>query len=333
MESSSLVDPGTSAVWRGLAASRLTTWLLRGLVAVWLLVACAALGAVAITVRIRHLADAAIATLHAAARRASTEGVTPTATYAATARTGDILIMQCGSHGLTELPTVEMYPTHSAFVWVRPSGGVFVVEATKFCAPYLPNVLPATQGYTRGVRVVPLDAFLHAHEDCWTYVAVRRRAADAMALDDAAVEALACSWFPTLDFEPLIADRMDTHTFLVTAVGELVPWVSTWAGVAGGLAHTAPRAHSVYCSEFVTLLLARLGVVSLAPLQDAAWRVAPASLLHGRTLDKLAAPGHAWQAEEMLVLADGVGDVTLRPGDLWGQLAVLRGLTRKAAHL
>lgn len=312
-----------------------------------------------------HGADTHAATDEDAAARAACEAAVRS--YARVATTGDVLTMQCGSHGLAGLPAIEWWPTHAAWIWVHPRRGgvshdggdaddavrrVFVVECTKFSAPYLRNTWQPTMEHARGVRVVPLWDYVVEARDEWVWMAVRCRRPPPQHQPDSAVarneamhdsvRALAVDTWSAIDFEPLIADHMDVSTLASTAVGEIVPRrvAAAW-GTASGLLNARARAHSMFCSEFVARSLADLHLISLAPVggNAGAWNIAPVSCVSGRTLDACAAAAAAagardacgWMPEQLLWVAPRAGDRTVRRSWL-DTFAVLQGVSRKATH-
>lgn len=60
------------------------------------------------------------------------------------------------------IPVAEHWPAHAGFVWVRPNGEACVLEATKFSAPPLPNLLKQTQEKERGVHAVPWAHYVNS---------------------------------------------------------------------------------------------------------------------------------------------------------------------------
>jgi hypothetical protein len=213
-------------------------------------------------------------------------------------KTGDILMMHYLSHGMIGIPVAEHWPTHAAMIWVKRDGSVFVVECTKFSAPLLPNVLKHTLQKKRGIRIVPWKDYANAVDDV---MYIRRLIKGYITSEE--VERQIEDMGPKLDFETRIADSMTID--LTIAIGFVPVWpkFSEWCAKAAKLNEIERRKNQAFCSEFVALLIHRLGGID--PQFKTFYQVSPASFLKSaKFFDKLTEKsprGFQWGEDEMII--------------------------------
>jgi hypothetical protein len=200
----------------------------------------------------------------------------------------------------------EAYPTHTAFVYVDKQGKAYALESTRFAAPEQPNVLVLTSHKLSGVRMVPLAHFVNSI-DSVLYL----RELETGSISSEQVESF-LEWASTLDFETRI---LDTMTYDVTvAIGFRLVWpsISLACMKTSKLNETARRLKQVFCSEFVSRLLANVGAVKKDTQH---YLISPASYLytcsedsphHAKifpNLESIASDGFSWKKDQMLVRA------------------------------
>jgi len=187
-------------------------------------------------------------------------------------QTGDIFVVHYLGHGMIGIPVAEHWPTHAAFVWVKPNQEAFVIECTKFIAPTLPNILLETRKKKRGVRMVPLIEYINAVDNV---LYVRRVIKGNIESD--LVEKVVREWAVHMDFETRIADSMTFDLTVAIGFAPVWPKLSAWCTKAAKLDKIKQRKNQAFCSEFVSLLLQKLGAVD----DDfkAHYSISPAGLL------------------------------------------------------
>jgi hypothetical protein len=217
-------------------------------------------------------------------------------------KNGDILLVHYVGHGLHGVPIAESYPTHTAFVYVNEDGSAYALEATRFAAPEQPNVLLQTAHKLSGIRMVPLAHFINA-VDSVIYI---RELEEGFISPQSVHDSL--DWAASLDFETRIIDSM---TYDVTiAIGFRLVWPDT-ARICthtSKLYETERRSKQVFCSEFVSRLLSRLGALNES-FEDH-FLMTPASYLSSLptakivpNLESIANKGFRWKPDQMLVRA------------------------------
>lgn len=213
-------------------------------------------------------------------------------------KTGDILLMHYLGHGLIGIPVAEHWPTHAAFVWVKNDGSIFVVECTKFSAPALPNVLKSTQKKKRGVRVVPWKDYVNAIDDV---LYVRRLEKGTIKSKD--VKKVVEEFGLTMDFETRIADSMTLDVTVAIGFAPVWPKFSLWCARAAKLHEIERRKNQAFCSEFIAILVHKLG--GMDPSFKEFYKVSPASFLKSAQLfDDLTLKSphkYRWGRDEMLI--------------------------------
>jgi len=222
-------------------------------------------------------------------------------------KNGDILLVHYVGHGLHGIPIAEAYPTHTAFVYVANDGKAYALEATRFVAPEQPNVLSQTVHRMSGIRMVPLAHFINAVDS----VIYLRQIEKGHISSEAVEECL--DWASTLDFETRIIDSM---TYDVTvAIGFRLVWPDTskLCTKTSKLIETDRRQKQVFCSEFVSRLLAKLGALQETFTDH--YLMSPASYLYSISssthlaskeivtpnLESIANKGFTWKPDQMLV--------------------------------
>jgi hypothetical protein len=221
-------------------------------------------------------------------------------------KNGDILLVHYVGHGLHGVPMAEAYPTHTAFVYVNKDGKAFALESTRFAAPEQPNLLLTTNHRLAGVRMVPLAHFVNSVDSV-----IYLRELQTGFISSEQVEGF-LEWASSLDFETRI---LDTMTYDVTiAIGFRLVWpeISKWCMTTSKLYETERRKKQVFCSEFVSRLLANVGAVKK---DTEHYMISPASylstcsedsLLHSKifpNLESIASDGFSWKKDQMLVRA------------------------------
>jgi len=222
-------------------------------------------------------------------------------------KNGDILLVHYVGHGLHGIPIAEAYPTHTAFVYVAKDGKAYALEATRFVAPEQPNVFSQTVHKVSGIRMVPLAHFINAVDS----VIYLRQIENGHISSEAVEECL--DWASTLDFETRIIDSM---TYDVTvAIGFRLVWPETskLCTKTSKLFETERRHQQVFCSEFVSRLLSKVGALQETFINH--YLMSPASYLFSISssthlaskeivtpnLESIANKGFSWKPDQMLV--------------------------------
>ena len=217
-------------------------------------------------------------------------------------KNGDILLVHYVGHGLHGIPIAESYPTHTAFVYVDEDGSAFALEATRFAAPEQPNLLLETAHRLSGIRMVPLAHFINTVDSVIYIRELEKGVISHQSVKDS------LEWASSLDFETRIIDSM---TYDVTvAIGFRLVWPET-AKICmrtSKLYETQRRAKQVFCSEFVSRLLSRVGAFKESFTEH--YLMTPASYLSSLNqskivpnLESIANKGFEWKLDQMLVRA------------------------------
>jgi hypothetical protein len=213
-------------------------------------------------------------------------------------KTGDILLMHYLGHGLIGIPVAEHWPTHAALVWVKNDGSIFIVECTKFTAPSLPNVLKSTLKKKRGVRVVPWKDYVNAIDDV---LYIRRLVKGSIKSED--VKSAVDEYGKTMDFETRIADSMTLDVTVAIGFAPVWPKFCLCCAQAAKLHEIERRKNQSFCSEFIAILVHKLGGID--PSFRDFYKVSPASFLKSAGLfDQLTlkSPKNLqWGEDEMLI--------------------------------
>jgi len=213
-----------------------------------------------------------------------------------TPKTGDILLVHYVGHGLFGIPMAESYPTHTAFVYVDDKGKAFALESTRFAAPEQPNQLLSTVHKLSGVRMVPLAHFVNTVD---SVLYIRQLEESSIQIPSEHVQKQ-LEWASSLKFETRILDSMTTDVTIAIGFRLVWPNFSKWACHASKLDETKRRSDQVFCSEFVSRLLQRLGATRSD--FDSHFLVSPASFLKtAGALENMSSPGYSWKPDQMLV--------------------------------
>lgn len=203
------------------------------------------------------------------------------------ARTGDIVMMQFRSQGISRISGFEGVPTHLGIVWVR-NNEVLVVENTPFSGPPMADLVfgrsyETHQDGAGGVRVVRLSDLLNAATG---FLAVRSLKSGLF--NEAAFEREIISFGQGVNFDTkrvgimsqsLQAGFVFLHSF--PPVGEALFRLNDLG---------ARDRKEQFCSEFVSSLLQRLGHID--PDFKKHWSIAPLHFSSGAgTIDALSAKG------------------------------------------
>ena len=211
-------------------------------------------------------------------------------------KTGDIIMVHYHGHGMIGIPVAEHWPTHAAFVWVRPDKSAVVIECTKFSAPELPNVLSKTKDRTHGVRAVPWKEYLNSVDNV---MYIRRLKEGQFKSED--VEKQMETWAFDIDFEKRVRESMTID--VTCAIGFVTVWpeFSKWCGRAAHLDEHWNRQKRAFCSEFVSKLLQRLGAIP--PDFKDHYRMGPSSFLQsaGMLESVTSGSGYEWEEDRMIV--------------------------------
>jgi hypothetical protein len=206
-------------------------------------------------------------------------------------KTGDIVLLQHASAGLQAWPLkgLRFVPTHCGMVWVR-NHEACVIEASRFTATPMQDVMwNKTQG--DGIRVVRLGDLLGTID---VFCAARPLVRGT--INESKLEAELATWARHLKFEPRVRVSMGIAETVALGFGPVFPTLGKLAAKFSGL--SSSRAE-VFCSEFVTKLLQRVGHID--PSFDAHWKFSPISLMHKLgALDALC-PELEWGREISLV--------------------------------
>ena len=219
-------------------------------------------------------------------------------------RNGDILLVHYVGHGLHGVPIAEAYPTHTAFVYVKDDGQAFALEATRFAAPEQPNVFLKTVKKLSGIRMVPLAHFVNAVD---SVIYIRQLEEGNISSSD--VESC-FDWASNLKFETRILDSMTLDVTIAIGFRLVWPVISKACMHISKLEKIEKREDQVFCSEFVSRLLSRVGAVRKDfrdhYLVSPASYLATASLADTRVepnLESIASSGFKWKNDQMLVRA------------------------------
>lgn len=220
----------------------------------------------------------------------------PTPNFSWTPQTGDLVIMQYENAGMRAYPRgFKDVPTHCGLLWVR-DGKVCVIEATRFGGTSTLRDVMWNRFDGHGVRVVLMEDLLASAD---VYCSVRPLKSGK--IDDLALRLQMESWASKLEFENLISPNMHPLDILAIGFGPLFPLLGSFFAKLSGL--SSSKRYQVFCSEFISKLLQRLGHVQASFKKH--WSIAPVSFTSKlKTLDNLSAFSSVplqWHDEILLV--------------------------------
>jgi hypothetical protein len=203
--------------------------------------------------------------------------------------------MQYGNAGMRAYPHgFRDVPTHCGLIWVR-NEKVCVIEATRFGGTYpLKDVMwNRTEGH--GIRVVLLEDLLAIVD---VYCSVRPVNGH---INEKLLRFHMESWASKLEFEDAISPTMHPIDILALGFGPGFPSLGSFFAKLSGLS-SASRSQ-VFCSEFISMLLQRLGHIPASFKKH--WSIAPVSFTSKlKTIDNLSASSSVplqWNDEILLV--------------------------------
>ena len=210
--------------------------------------------------------------------------------------TGDLLMMQYADSGMQAYPRgFRDIPTHCGMIWVR-EGKVCVIEATRFGGNHPLRDILWNKSEGSGVRVVLLQDLLASAD---VYCSVRPLASGNINILNLSHQME--TWAKHLEFEDAISSTMQPIDILAVGFGPVFPNIGSFFANLSGL--SSPSRKQVFCSEFISLLLQRLGHIPQSFSKH--WSVAPLSLTSKiKFIDTLSAEALvplSWKEEILLV--------------------------------
>lgn len=211
-------------------------------------------------------------------------------------RTGDLIILQYKNAGMHAYPGgYRDIPTHCGLVWVNENQ-VKVIEATRFGGDYPIADALWQRAVGDGVRAALLSDILKTVD---VYCAVRPLIFGT--LDSERLSHELETWAKYLRFEPAVSPNMEILDILAMGFGPGYPNVGRVCADITGL--SSRHRVDVFCSEFISLLLQRLGHID--PKFQKHWSLAPVSMTSKLGyIDKLSARSSSplfWGKEVLLV--------------------------------
>jgi hypothetical protein len=210
--------------------------------------------------------------------------------------TGDLLMMQYADSGMRAYPRgFRDIPTHCGMIWVR-EGKVCVIEATRFGGTHPLRDVMWNKSEGNGVRVVLLQDLLSSAD---VYCSIRPLASGIIDAHQLHYEME--TWAKHLQFEDAISSTMQPIDILAIGFGPVFPSIGSFFANLSGL--SSPKRKQVFCSEFISILLQRLGHIPHTFSKH--WSVAPLSLTSKvKFIDTLSAEALvplSWKEEILLV--------------------------------
>ena len=198
-------------------------------------------------------------------------------------KTGDLVLLQYKSAGLHNYPNgIKQIPTHCGIIWVQ-NDTVFVMEATKFDT--IKNFW--VNHKERGVRLILLSDLLNSVD---SFLSIRPLLKGSITLDNLQIK----EWALNLEFEPHVSTHMNLINLIVIGLGPMLPLnINKFLGKLSGLNDSTRT--SVFCSEFISLLLHRLGHLKY-DFKDH-WSISPLSLTSDIKIIDMLCPNLKWGNE------------------------------------
>lgn len=212
--------------------------------------------------------------------------------------TGDIVLMQYNSSGLSLYKGFENVPLHCGIIYVK-NNIPFVIEATNFQTPSLQNYFN-TQRKT-GVRIVLLEELVNSVDN---FICVRKLIMGKFNIEQ--LENELNIWALNFEFDNKISNDMNILDFVALGFYPLYPKFCSF--LSNLIKFNEISDAKLFCSEFITRLLQKLGHIN-KNFRDHRL-ISPLSLISTtNTLENLSyncANPLKWSKEFTLVCKNGV---------------------------